>query len=466
MTSLVLLTAVLTQAPAASTRTITVRVLVGERPAPPETEVRLFNPAPRGLCGTSQYLGAPLRKPDAEGWVTFEGVEPGASIRAESRAFGRAGTSTEGSGPFTIRFPTGLPLRGRVVDGKGRPALRARVAVISSEGEHPLRLQAVSDQDGTFFFGNLAAGKWAVLADAFDDQWSQGVEVTAGQPHVEVTLTARAWISGRVMDTNGRPVPNARLEVRTAGGGERPFDQLDSPKTQAEYDALLKPPADPAVFRRYTWAGDDGRFDVALATARAVEVSADSEELCAKGKWTAVEAGRPMELRLPAPTNVKVRLVDSTGAPVPKVTLAFDLPRDCSLRNVEVETVDGVLARDVPASISAVTFQVPGHQRVTKTLHAAKALELGTVKFATGARLVGKLLGSDGLPLKFGPVYLNGEYVVTANEDGTFVVDWLEPGNAVVSTVGDDEATVKRRVTLSSRAETSVVLALPVKSKR
>ena len=464
MTALAVAVMLFAQTPAEATRTIKVRVLVGEKPAPAATEVRLFNPAPRGLCGTSQHAGAPMRNPDAQGWVSFDGVENGASIRAENPALGFASTGTEGNGPFTIRFPAGLPLRGRVVDGKGRPALRARVAVISSEGEHLLRLQAVNDQDGTFFFGNLAKGKWAVLADAFDDQWSQGVEVNAGDEKIEAKLTALSWISGQVLDTNGKPVPGARLEVRTVGLSERAFHQIEQPKTQAEYEAHLKAPADPASFRRWTWVQDDGHFDTAIATARAVEVLPDSEQLCAKGKWTAVVPGKPLDLRLAAPTKVRVKLLGANGTPVPKVTMSFDLPEDCRLEDVELDTADGVLVREVPASIPAVTFRVPGHQLVTKKLKAAKELDLGTVKFATGARLVGKLLDSDGKPLKFGPVYLGGEYLVNAHEDGTFVADWLKPGKVFISTVGDDDdVSAKKPVTLTAGAEASVELQLPPK---
>jgi hypothetical protein len=463
MTALAVAVMLFAQTPADSTRTIKVRVLLGEKPAPAETEVRLMNPAPRGLCGTSLYYGAPKGNPDAQGWVTFEGVEKGAFIRAENPAYGSLGTGTEGDGPFTIRFPAGLPLRGRVVDGKGKPALRARVAVISSEGEHTLRLQAVNPKDGTFFFGNLAKGKWAVLADAFDDQWSQGLEVNAGDEKVEAKLTALSWISGQVLDTNGKPVPSARLEVRTVGLSERAFHQLEQPKTQAEYEAHLKPRADPVSFQRWAGVNEDGRFDIALATARPVEVMADSEELCANGKWVAVSPGKALDLRLPAPTKVKVKLVGANGAPLAKVTMSFEMPEHCSLEDEELETADGVLVREVPASISAVTFRAPGHQLVTKKLKAVNELDLGTVKFATGARLVGKLLDSDGKPLKFGPVYVAGEYLVNAKEDGTFIADWLKPGKAVISTVGDDEASVKKPVTLTAGAETSVELKLPKK---
>ena len=109
MNALSLLVALLAQVPAVAeppTRSIKVRILVGEKPAPPETEVRLFPPSDPDsirLCGTAQYRMAAMQHPDKDGWVTFEKVLKGSGIRAEHPAFGTVGLSmSEGGRPISL----------------------------------------------------------------------------------------------------------------------------------------------------------------------------------------------------------------------------------------------------------------------------------------------------------------------------------------------------------------------------
>lgn len=444
-------------------RTVKVQVLVGTQPAPPQTEVRLLNPSP--LCGTAQFAGAPMKHPDAAGWVTFDGVEQGASISAGHRSLGTEGLSADGDGPFVIRFVAGLPLRGKVVDGQGRPAPRTRVAIISADGEHQLRLQA-TDETGSFFFSNTTSGRWAVLADSFDSMWSPGVEVEAGAENVVVALPSLASMSGRVVDTGGRAVAEPVLEVRTVGAPWRRPEDLSPPKTQAEYQARLAAWVDPPSWAGWFSGDAQGTFDVSLKTARAVEVRPSSSRLCSRGTWTRVTPGKALELRLPAPATLKLK------TPSEKVSVELRAPEslsraDCELNELELTPVDGALSFDAPVAVTELILRTPGHQPVTRRLALApgKELNLGAITFPLAARLVGKVVDANGRPAAFAPVYLGGEYLLNAQEDGSFVADWVKPGKTQVASLEDNELVAKQRVTLTAGAETPVVITLPASSR-
>ncbi len=421
MSALVLVVALLAQAEPA-VRTVKVRVLVGEKPAPPDTEVRLFNPSP--LCGTAQFAGAPMKTPDAEGFVTFAGVEKNASIRAQHRALGHVGLPADRAEPLILRFPTGLPLSGRVVDAKGRPVRRARVKVISREPEFPVRLQAVSDEDGSFQFLNLQAGTWAVSGDAFDEVWSRALEVPAGTAKLEVQLPARVWFSGTVLDGAGQPVVEPWLYVQTVGMGDHTFlDSARDPHDLKAYEALL-PHKEPEHFRKAFGGDAKGGFETFAPVDRPMEVWADGPPSACAQTPRALVSTAPIVLRLPAQASLKAKVA------LPKVKLSFTGPH-CEF-TADVVPVGGVLVlQNIPAAVTSVELSAPLYQPVEKKLKLSpgQQVDLGVVKFKAGSRLVGRV--REG---RFVWVFRGSEQIALTDQDGNFDADGLVPGPALIKT--------------------------------
>lgn len=447
MTALLFVVALLAQPDAGvpSTRTVKVRVLHGEAPAPADTEVRLFRPS--RLCGTAQYLGAPMRTPDAQGWVTFEDVDEGSSIGAQHRALGSVGLGGEGlagPGPFTLRFPVGLPLSGRVVDAKGRPQVRARVSVVSLEPDHPRRIVVTSPEDGSFLFGNLKKGKWLVLADAFDDVWSPAVEVEAGTTKLDVTLPARAWFSGRVFDGAGKPLEEPWLHVETVGLGDEMLNHdFPTPKTADDVKSLKEPTGDAANPRKFrkAFGGDaEGRFELFVPTTQPVEVWADGPDgSCAITPRVKLVEGQPVELRLPAPATLALKVTDTKKQPLSKVQLTLrgdGTPGQnvsCHVRTAEL--VDGM---SVPTAYKSMEISASFHAPVTRRLALVpgKPFDLGTVQLTPAARVAGRVLDRDGQPAGYIDVWLGGVEIATTDGDGEFEADGLAPGRKEISAKG------------------------------
>ncbi|WP_257455296.1 carboxypeptidase-like regulatory domain-containing protein [Archangium lipolyticum] len=387
--------------------TLRVRVLVGDKPAPLETEVRLY--APSMLCGTSQRSSAPLRHPDAEGWVTFEKVGEVRDVQAEHPALGSASVWPESTDETaTIVFPTGLSISGKVVDEKGRGVAEARVyavpkveveggyrALVETRSGHTAYAERsrLSQPDGTFEFWGLREGAWAIVADGFDGVPSPAVEVQAGAREVSVPLFTRFRFGGRVVDADGRPVPKARIVValsprvkvspRPEGGWER---------SKEAYARLFEPIPDGFNLEGYGKGFDadaQGAFDGFVPVAGPIVVEALAQ--CMASQKAEVSAGGPaIELRLPPTARLTGRALGPDGKPVTKLELRFEARRNAKIHcpeksNLELTTVDGRFSVDGLPGFDTMIAQVPGLPSVRRkiALKPGRELDLGELRFTS-----------------------------------------------------------------------------------
>lgn len=132
-----------------------------------------------------------------------------------------------------LRVERGLPIRGRVFDPPGRPALPAPrggagVVVVVPSGEEPLSWYegvALSNADGAFFETRaLPLGRtYDLHASRPGDFLGAVVRGVAPGASVVLRLEPALTLSGRVVDETGAPVrAGIRLEVRWDGAGRGP----------------------------------------------------------------------------------------------------------------------------------------------------------------------------------------------------------------------------------------------------
>jgi hypothetical protein len=169
------------------------------------------------LLGTIPITGNQLRVPPEglEG-LTFSMTTspgPGAPVLRPSAAPGNA--------PGPPSNPDNGFVAGRVIDGvTGEPVRGATVAMVLGEQ----RRAVAADETGSFSFGEATAGSYFISADApgyapgaFGRMRPDGDGSNLGLAARErvTTLIIRMWkfghVAGRVMDSAGRPIPNASV---------------------------------------------------------------------------------------------------------------------------------------------------------------------------------------------------------------------------------------------------------------
>jgi Carboxypeptidase regulatory-like domain len=264
-------------------RTVRVQVMLCDGPAP--TSVQVQRSQPRQGCMWGSAMGAALKRPDADGWVTFENVEGNVEVTAFHPTLGEVSgrASALDNSPLVLRFQPGASLSGTVVDARGRPVTEATVEASSSaQGERSTRV----NRDGTFEFANLKPGSWLVKASAEDGMWWAHVSVdipavdgpcrnTSGPEaqRVELTLPAAQWFSGRVVDSQGKPVPSPRVHLQNESGSYRK-----------------------------SFSGDaQGRFETFVSMTIPMKVWAhDPREPLVERPARAIVSGKPVVLRLEA----------------------------------------------------------------------------------------------------------------------------------------------------------------------
>ncbi|MFI9251898.1 MFS transporter [Streptomyces sp. NPDC053069] len=190
-----------------------------------EAQAAEENRGPAAEPGQAAEPGSAVEPPaaTAEGSAAVEsavGATPAARsvARAEPAAGGApvAGASAEGGGP-----PHGAPsygVRGRVLDGAGRPVPQAVITLIDVEGRQLDR--AVSAEDGGYAVSVPRPGTY-VLIGAAGARQPQAVTVLVGNEPVgcDLALSGSAALTGSVRDAvDGHPLPGALLVATDVRG--------------------------------------------------------------------------------------------------------------------------------------------------------------------------------------------------------------------------------------------------------
>ncbi len=253
---------------------------------------------------------------DADGRFRFPGV-PGLEVEVAAVAEGfapatvravasRPGTTVD----VTLRLPREIRFEAQIVDASGRGV--EGVAVSLRGTSQPLfvisRLgcgAAFSDTGGHLRWTNLLAGRYGVqiLADgALPREQPEQVELPrpAGAPPLRWTLVPGHALAGRVVDGEGRPVEEARVEARI---------WIDpNPKKSGDFR--------PGAFRE-ALTGPDGAFRLTGLGEGPHRVRASVEDRSSVEKAPVPQDAEDVLLELPGPTGIAgVVRDDATGAPI------------------------------------------------------------------------------------------------------------------------------------------------------
>jgi hypothetical protein len=198
---------------------------VGEEEAPRKWD---GTPAARGASPVGQEW-RDVGRTDAFGSFRLDAVRPGVYQLGvevsglEVLAGGFLTARREALMNLTFRVALGPTLRGRVVDGAGRPVAGATLTGRLGGGSRSARIETESGEDGGFLFRLGKAGAVDLLvvrADGHCEARRKGV--AAGDRSVEIVLPAAGRIEGMVQERAGEPVTLFRVRAhRRAGAGEQ-----------------------------------------------------------------------------------------------------------------------------------------------------------------------------------------------------------------------------------------------------
>lgn len=408
--------------------TVRARVVIAEtRQGCPGAEVSLVDDdVGRRLSSTADLDGRAELSMAVAGSYRVDVRCEGHRLVGEPPVLALSGASSD-SESLQLTVERGFVVRGRVSgEGAGEPITEAAVALIPARGGSPVAV-AVADSAGEVELSGLDVGEYVVTGVA-PGWFPVEAEVRITIPRddsFELTLRSGGSLRGAVIETDGRPVPSARVLAhrRSVNGRWRGETLTDA---QGRYDFAALPP---------------GSYQVDVLSEGGQPLTTPSGK--AASATASVEGGEPSELEFVVTAQDGVitgLVVDGDGEPL---TAAFVCARP------DAPPPDAIVSRgrcaprmtDVDGS-----FEIRGLSAGELTLEArvrgGGEASLSSVALGDHVELVVRDTGS-----------LRGS--------AHYRSDALAPDLLVVEVVRTDAAVRRREVFLRTRGEWSIE-GLPV----
>lgn len=156
----------------------------------------------------------------------------GAGAKAREGGAGKAGPVRLG-GEVTITLEPWASIDGFA--SKGGAERAQNYAIYASNGEDH-RVLNVRAEDGHFSIKSLSPGAWVLHAEAKDGEVDRSVELRAGEAmkNVELALSAKARVRGRVVLDDGQPVRGAEVVLGRAPGENEHMPTADPPSVATD----------------------------------------------------------------------------------------------------------------------------------------------------------------------------------------------------------------------------------------
>ena len=385
-----------------------------------------------------------LRRAAADGTCRIEApVDQEVRLTLAARGFLTAETvAGAASGPrraLTVALKPALGLRrgrtgfGHIVDRTEKPVAGARVVLRPTPGTRPASPnashEAATGPDGRFEVRDLPAGLYELTArrQGYAPLTVPGLRVPSGSGSTDlgtVILMTGVAVEGRVVDPQGRPVPEAEVRLTPAGG----LPAAPGPGEE---------PSPPVL------TGPDGSFriedrrpgeTVDLGVQRAGYAPASAPGL-------RIPREQPVRIVLQPTATVEGSTVEPGGEPV-SGALVLILPSDPVHPTRQARSDENGLFRiaDVTPGSFEIRATAPGRQEarlINLEIRAGQSLQNVEVVLAPGAVLAGRILSPTGQPVSGAEVSLLPEGsappllsagAALSDEQGRYRLEGLSPG--------------------------------------
>ncbi|MBI5432801.1 MAG: carboxypeptidase regulatory-like domain-containing protein [Planctomycetes bacterium] len=343
--------------------------------------------------------------------------------------------------------PDGQPVAGAIVQ---RSIEMADIQRRFRPTNEPQR--AVTIEDGSFTFAPLSAGRAGLVARAEGAASSERVDVEVAPAEkksgVEIRLRRGGTLTGEIYGDDGKPKASANVLAQESA--QRYAQRMVRSDSQGRFrEEHLEPGTWQVIYM--AWMSDDG----------GMPEGADTASMLGSMKMTTatIKDGEETHVTLGAPPKNPVRVhghVRSHGEAVGGVTLNFMADGTKGLAGLKFVSVaaDGSYETRLDGAgrylITVQSFGNAGEQqayefarRIPQEPEHVLDIEL------PGARISGRVLDDEGRPALRARVsltargavpngtLLGGRYSeITTDEDGRYVMRWLEPGDYTISAGG------------------------------
>lgn len=321
--------------------------------------------------------------------------------RASTELEYRHAASASRAGELRIALAPGCALGGRVLDPRGE-ALPGALVTISAEVDDGVATSVVSGRDGAFRALGLPLGPLRVRAEAlaFEAIERRGVSA-AGENPLVLRFAPGAALAGLVLEaSSGRPLAGVQVRARPERG---------APLVRA--GRIAHPTAESGADGSFEIAGlPPGRFRLTFTSDRHLTLVSEALE-------ASPDPDRSRSFAMVAAPLVELTVLDASGQPLPRAEIEMLPPDHDGTALAELlDRASGAGRRAHATSGGDGRARVALRERsgrilVRAPLHApslgepividpsASPLQLGSVRLARGATLVGLCLDQDGRPV-------------------------------------------------------------------
>jgi len=215
---------------------VTVEVTVVDEPGKPIAGASVHESGEDEPVVLTDDKGVAKLKGIRPGWVAVEASAPGYAPNTTITTLGSAGAA----GKVQLTLRKGFAVAGKVVDADGRPIAKAKVRASAQTwgwGDQTGELDVVTDDKGAFQIPALSAGTHTLSAVDGEHAPASSTPITIKDVPISgvvITMQAGGTLAGKVVDTGGKPVPFATVQV--IGKGQNAWQQA-TPR-QATTDRL------------------------------------------------------------------------------------------------------------------------------------------------------------------------------------------------------------------------------------
>ncbi|HET9229567.1 MAG TPA: carboxypeptidase-like regulatory domain-containing protein, partial [Thermoanaerobaculia bacterium] len=387
---------------------------------------KVVDPRGQPLAGAAVVAGTDRATTDRQGRFELRRLRPGQAYEVRASRPGSFPRTERATVPreLTLVLSPSRGARGKVQDPDGKPIAGAEALVQDTPAVQ-------SDAQGVFSIPELPASEveLTVRKKGYAPMVFRALRIPSGTGPADlgtVTLRPGATLTGRVVDPKGKPVPDGEVFL------------LDKPSNPNEMERALKD------LKPTVKTSTDGGFSIEdLARGAPVHVVVRSPGfLVAQVRAVRPPTEKPVVIRLEPSADLKGRVVDEAGAPVPgaRIELVWQdyLPEEPDrpvgrpiLRNTRADEDGRFQVRGLPEGSAQVSAAAPAFvplQAVEVSLPRPEELRLVLER---GAVLQGRVTTAAGEPVPGVRVGVSGAAAAT-NDDGLYWLEGAEVGRQEV----------------------------------